>query len=125
MRFIIILTATEISKSMVDEYISEKNGYWKDCFSFDEAVIGKKGEGAIDIYFSNEVEDEFESETLDYFRNKYGKEPKSFLYVTIAASEGSSALAGKITNELISKWGGLVHCSAAPGLEGLINADTF
>ncbi len=125
MKFIIILTATEISKAMVDEYISEKKGYWKDCFSFDEAVIGKRGSGEVDISFSNEVEDEFESEDLDYFRNKFEKEPKSFLIVSLAVTEGSKALALKITNELIAKWGGLVDCSAVSDLEGLINADTF
>ncbi|MCP4162680.1 MAG: hypothetical protein GY760_21660 [Deltaproteobacteria bacterium] len=125
MKFIMILTATEISKAMVDEYISEKNGYWKTCFSFDEAVIGKRSAGEVDIFFSNEVEDEVELEDIDYFRNKFGKEPKTYFHVNIAASEGSMTLAVTITNEIIAKWGGLIHCSSVPSLEDLINADTF
>lgn len=125
MRYATILTSEEITKTMMDKYIEDKKGYWKDGFSFDEAVIETTNRAAVEIFFCEDVLDEFEENELNIFRKKYSKEPRTYINVTISSKKGSDEFAARIIEELIDKWSGMVDITGCPGIKDLLNVDLF
>lgn len=107
MRNIVIVSSKTVNRVMLQQFVTEKGGYWNEDITLDQGVI-EDGDKVVYLSCSSDMNAEFDAEELKKLSARLGDFPKTIIDIHISNTENSDKLASVIADEIINKWNSVI-----------------